>query len=1225
MPDRPPRSRLRRWLRLVCLLGALIAVVVLLSPWWWIHAARGTLTRNGVSFQSFQRIGYTRFALNDVRVRSEGVEADVRRLEADTPLVWLWRGAFDEPGAIAVDSWQVRLREAVSAKNETSSSIDGWPALRRLLREVLPTLQQWVPAAEAGAGELAWNDQSLKVDRARWSARDGRLQLEGLHWRDQDFRVEGQWHADTEALALVATHVEDTWKLQVASEQNTLAGSLHLWGGALPLRAVFPEQGWIPREAEISAESLAVPGSLLRVETQYPALATTGRLHWQNNRFTWQLQVSGQTDEARGVPPLSADLAGAGDPAELRIQKLDISLPGAVARLLAPVVIDRSGHILSGASQFSLDADLAQLPLRDGLAGKITGRMNVDPSSDREPRLTASLEASKVRAADVDLPRASFEAELAWPQLTIKESRLEFGDGSLADVRGRWDIAERRLHNGRVAAELHPAALARWLPEGTTFEKFSLSAEAEGAWPVIEHKGQLEVEKLSTELPHPVSLSARWTASGADNGNFELESRTGDSSLKASGKLSPKEAVIEEATLALAGERSLTLTTPATLRWGSGFSVQNVDFSSDGSRLALTASSTSAQIIASGITSTTLRDFVATETPPWQIDSAEARGDWSSGVLVGALTLHAQVQADADQRAIIDALANTSATGVDIERLQISDAHGPVVDARGRLPLQLTPTSDTRWKFIEDGRWAFTATTIPESPFWNTAAATGGFELQSPRLDLRVEGPASNPDASLDLHVAGLKASRFRLPPISDLIARIHISDTGSIQLEQLAFLAAGQAFTASGQTRVSPEQWKSVIENPAHLWSGDAEVSFQIPNIDLSAFATFLPAALAPTGRVSGDLAVRADGEMRGALKITNAATHPITPFGSFREINAEVDFSGRKASLKSLSALASGQPVQASGTVEYPSDAPLKVDVALTGKNLPLARQTGLLMRGDLDLRVSSGADGITTLGGKVVMHDSLFLRDVRSLIPTRGGGPASRPPYFSVTAEPFRDWKLALSVSGSRFLIIRTPLFSGVVSGKIDLSGTLFEPIAIGQVTFDQGMVSFPFVSMRLKSGAVRLTQADPYSPQLSLIAESRTLGYDVRMEVSGTASDPTLVFSSTPSLSSEQVLLMVMAGEMPHSDINYSGTQRAQQLGLYLGKSLLSNFSGDPTAAERLIITSGENVTESGKETFSAEYLLNDRWSLIGEIDEFDDYNMGVKRRLIFKKKPNAEMP
>jgi Uncharacterized protein conserved in bacteria len=256
---------------------------------------------------------------------------------------------------------------------------------------------------------------------------------------------------------------------------------------------------------------------------------------------------------------------------------------------------------------------------------------------------------------------------------------------------------------------------------------------------------------------------------------------------------------------------------------------------------------------------------------------------------------------------------------------------------------------------------------------------------------------------------------------------------------------------------------------------------------------------------------------------------------------------------------------------------------------------------------------------------MHDSLFLRDVRSLIPTRGGGPASRPPYFSVTAEPFRDWKLALSVSGSRFLIIRTPLFSGVVSGKIDLSGTLFEPNAIGQVTFDQGMVSFPFVSMRLKSGAVRLTQADPYSPQLSLIAESRTLGYDVRMEVSGTASDPTLVFSSTPSLSSEQVLLMVMAGEMPHSDINYSGTQRAQQLGLYLGKSLLSNFSGDPTAAERLIITSGENVTESGKETFSAEYLLNDRWSLIGEIDEFDDYNMGVKRRLIFKKKPNAEMP
>ena len=62
---------------------------------------------------------------------------------------------------------------------------------------------------------------------------------------------------------------------------------------------------------------------------------------------------------------------------------------------------------------------------------------------------------------------------------------------------------------------------------------------------------------------------------------------------------------------------------------------------------------------------------------------------------------------------------------------------------------------------------------------------------------------------------------------------------------------------------------------------------------------------------------------------------------------------------------------------------------------------------------------------------------------------------------------------------------------------------------------------------------------------------------------------------------------------------------------------------PTAAERLTISSGENVTEGGKETYNVEYKFNNRWSLIGERDEFDDYNAGVKLRVFTSKKKNPD--
>ena len=124
----------------------------------------------------------------------------------------------------------------------------------------------------------------------------------------------------------------------------------------------------------------------------------------------------------------------------------------------------------------------------------------------------------------------------------------------------------------------------------------------------------------------------------------------------------------------------------------------------------------------------------------------------------------------------------------------------------------------------------------------------------------------------------------------------------------------------------------------------------------------------------------------------------------------------------------------------------------------------------------------------------------------------------------------------------------------------------------------------------------------------------MDYDLRMELTGTGSSPTLQFFSNPPLSSEEVLLLVMAGESPNNGMNYTSSQRATKLGAYLGRNLINQFTGNRDRDERVAISFGDKISQEGRETYRIEYYLNGRWSLVGEYDEFDDYNAGVKWRV-----------
>ena len=249
---------------------------------------------------------------------------------------------------------------------------------------------------------------------------------------------------------------------------------------------------------------------------------------------------------------------------------------------------------------------------------------------------------------------------------------------------------------------------------------------------------------------------------------------------------------------------------------------------------------------------------------------------------------------------------------------------------------------------------------------------------------------------------------------------------------------------------------------------------------------------------------------------------------------------------------------------------------------------------------------------------LRDSLFLADIRPLLMPGGGRNAAaaraRPPYFSVENPPLADWELGLRVGGTEFLRMRTPVFEGTGSARFDLAGTLREPRAVGEFWVERGNILFPFATFAVQEGAVRLRASDPYAPALDFRATGRRLGYDLRLELGGTADAPQLQLASSPPLEAETVLLMVTAGAAPAQGSGAaSGTQRLAAVGAYVGRDLLRTLGLAGTDEERLTLSSGEKVSRAGRETYGFEFKLNEDWALTGEYDEFDAYNVGVKRR------------
>ncbi len=1220
--SRPAPARRRGWRRAARWIGAVgtLAAVALATLDFWLPPLAGrAAVAAGAKLGARETRAGRSVAWRDVAWRGAGVEVTVRELTLDAPTRILWRGTRTD---LKAEGWTVKIVAKPVAPDRAAES-GGWPETWELVRGVGERLRRFVGAAELSEGRLEVAGVELGLPLIKIG--DGRIAgtVEG-----RGVPIDFEMGLDARTLVVKAPQAEVTARLELARER--VAGELTWKNNRAPLEVDFAPGAWRPTRLRLTGEDWVVPAASLGLGATYGDLRGRFALREQGDGIA--VEVAATADPlGPGYPAVRLDMAGEVAADRVRLERLALTAPQARANLSGPLEWRTGeGWALEDGLEFDWEADLGALS--DGrVTGRAQGRARWIGDAGPRSRVVWSGEVTdggwrELRGVAVELNGESDVGETR-----VETARLTLPDGGRVEASGRViHVDGGRIAAAKVTGEVGGGLLRPWLPVGLELGAARFEVRGGGVWPELDYEGELAVSAPAYAgwAADTVRVEAKGT--GAKVEKVEIKVARGGAEL--SGWF--------------AGDLTRGLLGGLALRRSDGRALESKGFSGggwDGKNirlgLHLAAPATPGdggerlRVVweQGGPAAVEIRNMDTSWLADWRTGTA-----WPD-VVVRSLTLEARPGADGFYAGTgrFDAAwrrpgleewwargdVRAGEEGLNLTALEAGEGAEALLRGEGGVPWRIRLAPDGAWEASAGGAWSLRLESRAEASRWDGLAKQLGLELEGPQFSVALDGPAEAPRGEITLAAARVGFRGEGLPEGGVTLRALRAEATvapDAIALRRLEGEIDGQGFQFEGRLAVAEGDWERLRARP-YVWLRDhAEGRFRLPEARVAALARYLPTVLAPAGTLAADLRLSPGARLEGGITLRGAASRPLGGFGVLQDVELELALSGMDVRIARLRAMTGGQAVEITGGARREPGRLPAFDLAVKAERFPLVRRPGLLLRGDLDLTIKTDTERRTRVAGAVRLRDSLFLADIRPLITSSGGSAAAvraRPPYFSVETEPLADWELAVRVGGERFLRLRTPVFTGLVSADFDFSGTLREPRAAGEARVDSGAILFPFASFAVQEGAVRLRRADPFTPVLDFRATGRRLGYDLRLELGGTADAPQLQLFSSPPLEAENLLLMVTAGSAPVEGRGAaSATSRLAAMGAYVGRDLLRTVGVGGSDEERLSLSSGEKVSRQGRETYGFDYRLTDFWSLTGEYDEFDAYNVGLKRRL-----------
>ena len=1220
-----------------------LLVFWLAQPLWFPWLLRPLAARQGAYFSTYTREGYSRFKITGLTLTNRSVKVSADTLEALIPSVWLWKLAQGTNSGsnpfVLISGWNFVSLPSPGPSATVYSEVQKSLAL-------FARLKTWLPVARLSQGTVHLEQTAIDIPNLTWT----RGVLSGLTvlpeptgrvaiHADFSSRAPFQLEASSDPLRL-----RSRIRLRPTPTGFELQSTSYWWSNQIELAAQFGRSGRLPERASLNAPEFVIPSQLVDV-APYRGVQGALTAKWEHEAFALDLRLQTEPPATQtNLPPLQFQLHAVGDTNSATIQTARLTALGVTASLSRDLAVNFHGPLLRGPAQLTLAADLSRqtwFPFE----GQLRGEADFAPSGGKFPRGRFDLTGSQVGTSKVRADRLTVAGSLDWPHLLLTNASAQFADGSSVATTAELDVEKRTVERGDL--RFTGPLVRRWLPPSYAYKDLSIALKFKGPFAQIEHQGKLKLSGFSCPFLRPIEVDANWSGQQLTLQNLQLELSAGAARLQAKGAFTNAETLnlrLDSLVLVTNTEPLLSLTHPAVIslappRAGHGWQLSSspIVWSGPGGKLQAAGEvdwprSGKVNLGLERVSSTLFSGFGQGTWPQIDLDELRATANWSNGPAAyrlefsGAKLMPPRTPASPTNTFQIIPLTSElrlygNSGGLAISNLQVYSQTSAVLTVQGFVPLTVNPSARTNLVKLEPYTpLQLRATASPHAFFWNEFTLLTGVKLKDPRLNLKLTGNWESPRGQVDLRARELRLQKAltNLPTLTELTIKLQL-DKNQARLIDTHLLVQGQPVTLQAQIPLGP-RFLSDLQEKKLPNLDQASAQLRIQDAELAAFEPLFPNILAPQGNLHLDITLKPGGKLSGQMAIQNARTRPLGDFGPIRDVNIKCSFQDRHLKLESASAQISGSLLNITGQADLRGTEWLQHQLPpfvlrLHGTNVPLVRQPEVVVRSDLDLSVLKTNAAAPVVSGRVHFRDSFFLADLTALIPGKIAGPTRRPPYFSMEDPFLADWHLAITADGVRFLKVRTPLFNGEVSANLNLQGTLENPIALGDLKIESGVVRFPFASLDVQQGLVSLSSQDPYHPQLTVNAASKQFGYDIRMNVTGPVDAPVIQFNSTPPLSSEQILLMVTAGELPQGTFSLTPQQRAQTMAMFFGRDLLSKLGLGDQAQERLTIRSGEEISEQGRPTYHVEYKLSNRWSLVGEYDRFGDFNAGFKWRIL----------
>jgi translocation and assembly module TamB len=399
----------------------------------------------------------------------------------------------------------------------------------------------------------------------------------------------------------------------------------------------------------------------------------------------------------------------------------------------------------------------------------------------------------------------------------------------------------------------------------------------------------------------------------------------------------------------------------------------------------------------------------------------------------------------------------------------------------------------------------------------------------------RLTGTLARPGGQVTLRASGLK---------------YHTDYTSSLAAASLDATAVLNGATARVDASLNAGQQASLSVR------GDAPTSMNGPlalhsagTIDLAAANAYLGAqARQAGGMLRMNVDVRGTPKLpliSGTLDLADGTFHDYAQGVQLSAIKGSVLAQGNRLVIQSLGATAGKGTITAAGSygIFEPGH---PIDLTLTARNArPLASDlitatldANLNVKGQLASRINAGGD-ITLSRVDVNIPDSLptSVAHLNVIRPDDAAAVAQQPQSPLVIGLD-----LALRSPGQFF--VRGHGLNTEMHGNLHLGGTTDTPVVTGSFSMAKGTFALGGISLNFSKGKVGfdgMGVTHSIDPSLDFVAERSTNEGTARLNVGGYASAPKITFSSTPPLSQDQILAILLFGTDSQS---LSPTQMAE---------------------------------------------------------------------------------